>query len=197
MTNLNTRHLKLILASASPRREQLLKQIGLEFEIIPSLFDESLLRLNNPTEVAQRASLEKARVVAKQLVEGIVIGADTIVVLSGEVMGKPKDESDARRMLKRLSGAKHEVITGVALVNVSNGLEYVWSEHTSVWFRPLSAMEIKTYVAIEHPMDKAGAYGIQGRAAAFVTRIEGCYFNVVGLPLAALVEQLKLFVDQL
>ncbi|HIE30153.1 TPA: septum formation inhibitor Maf [Candidatus Poribacteria bacterium] len=187
---------KLILASASPRREQLLKQIGLEFEVMPSDFDESRVCMKNPDDSAQRAALEKARFVAKQLAEGIVIGADTIVVYAEEAMGKPKDQSDAIRILKRLSGKRHEVITGVALVKAGNSIEYVWSENTSVWFRQLSDMEIKEYVEIERPMDKAGAYGIQGRAAAFVKRIEGCYFNVVGLPLASLVEKLKLFVDK-
>ncbi|MBM3240504.1 septum formation inhibitor Maf [Candidatus Poribacteria bacterium] len=185
---------KLILASASPRREQLLKQIGLEFEVMPSDFDESRVCMNNPAETAERAALEKARAVAKKLIEGIVIGADTIVVHENEVMGKPKDQSDAIKMLKRLSGKKHEVITGVALVNARNNREYVWSEKTSVWFRQLSNIEIKKYVESGQPMDKAGAYGIQGRAAAFVKKINGCYFNVVGLPLASLVENLKRFI---
>jgi septum formation protein len=195
MTYLDTHYPKLILASASPRREQLLKQIGLEFEVMPSDFDESRLCMNNPTESVQQAALEKARAVARKLVEGIVIGADTIVVYAGEVMGKPKDQSDAIQILKRLSGKKHEVITGVALVNARNNREYVWSEKTSVWFRQLSDIEIKKYVESGQPMDKAGAYGIQGRAAAFVKRIEGCYFNVVGLPLASLVENLKRFIS--
>ena len=195
MSEAYTNSSKLILASASPRREQLLKQIGLEFEVMPSDFDESRLCMNNPTESVQQAALEKARAVARKLVEGIVIGADTIVVYAGEVMGKPKDQSDAIQILKRLSGKKHEVITGVALVNARNNLEYVWSEKTSVWFRQLSDIEIKKYVESGQPMDKAGAYGIQGRAAAFVKRIEGCYFNVVGLPLASLVENLKRFIS--
>ncbi|MFQ6041114.1 MAG: Maf family protein [Candidatus Poribacteria bacterium] len=196
MTYPNSHYPKLILASASPRREQLLKQIGLEFEVMPSDFDESRVWMNNPADRAQQAALEKARFVAKQLVEGIVIGADTIVVSAGEVMGKPENNSDAIRMLKRLSGTKHEVITGVALVKAGNSMEYVWSENTSVWFRQLSDMEIKEYVEVERPLDKAGAYGIQGRAAAFVKKIEGCYFNVVGLPLSSLVEKLKLFRDK-
>lgn len=196
MTYLNTNYPKLILASESPRRKRLLKQIGLEFEVIPSDFDESLVCANNPTESAQQAALGKARVIAKKLAEGIVIGADTIVVYAGEVMGKPKDRSDAIQMLKRLSGRKHEVITGVALVSAHNNLEHIWSEKTSVWFRQLGDMEIKAYVEIEQPLDKAGAYGIQGRAAAFVEKIDGCYFNVVGLPLASLVEKLKQFRDK-
>jgi len=193
MTYLSTNYPRLILASASPRREQLLKQIGLDFEVIPSNFDESRVCTSNPTESAQQAAIAKAKAVAKKLSEGIVIGADTIVVYAGEVMGKPKDQSDAVRMLKQLSGKKHEVITGVALVNARDNREYVWSESTLVWFRKLSDMEIKKYVESGQPMDKAGAYGIQGRAAAFVEKIDGCYFNVVGLPLASLVAKLKRF----
>ena len=193
MTYLSTNYPRLILASASPRREQLLKQIGLDFEVIPSNFDESRVCTSNPTESAQQAAIAKAKAVAKKLSEGIVIGADTIVVYAGEVMGKPKDQSDAVRMLKQLSGKKHEVITGVALVNARDNREYVWSEATLVWFRKLSDMEIKKYVESGQPMDKAGAYGIQGRAAAFVEKIDGCYFNVVGLPLASLVAKLKRF----
>ena len=193
MIYLNTNYPKLILASASPRREQLLKQIGLDFEVMPSNFDESRVCTSNPTESAQQAAIEKAKAVAKKLSEGIVIGADTIVVYAGEVMGKPKDQSDAVRMLKQLSGKKHEVITGVALVNARDNREYVWSEATLVWFKKLSDMEIKKYVESGQPMDKAGAYGIQGRAAAFVEKIDGCYFNVVGLPLASLVAKLKRF----
>jgi len=193
MTYLSTNYPRLILASASPRREQLLKQIGLDFEVIPSNFDESRVCTSNPTESAQQAAIAKAKAVAKKLSEGIVIGADTIVVYAGEVMGKPKDQSDAVRMLKQLSGKKHEVITGVALVNARDNREYVWSESTLVWFRKLSDMEIKKYVESGQPMDKAGAYGIQGRAAAFVEKIDGCYFNVVGLPLASLVVKLNKF----
>ena len=193
MIYLNTNYPKLILASASPRREQLLKQIGLDFEVMPSNFDESRVCTSNPTESAQQAAIEKAKAVAKKLSEGIVIGADTIVVYAGEVMGKPKDQSDAVRMLKQLSGKKHEVITGVALVNARDNREYVWSEATLVWFKKLSDMEIKKYVESGQPMDKAGAYGIQGRAAAFVEKIDGCYFNVVGLPLASLLVKLNKF----
>jgi len=194
MTYFNTSYPKLILASASPRRKQLLKQIGLEFEIMPSNFDESRVCTNNPIENAQQAAIEKARDVATKLSEGIVIGADTIVVFAGEVMGKPKNRFDARQMLKRLSGKTHQVITGVALVDACDKRERVWSEETSVWFRRLSDIEIEKYVESGQPMDKAGAYGIQEQAAAFVEKIEGCYFNVVGLPLASLVEKLKKFI---
>lgn len=193
MNYLNKLHPKLILASASPRRSQLLKQIGLEFEVIPSDADESAIFIRNATEGAKLAALSKALSVAKQITEGLVIGADTVVVDSGEAIGKPKDMEDAVRILTRLSGKTHEVITGVALIDAKTGKEDVWAETTRVTFRELSDVEIRGYVEVERPLDKAGAYGIQGRAAAFVSRIEGCYFNVVGLPLASLVERLKLF----
>ena len=200
MNYLNKLHHKLILASASPRRAQLLKQIGLEFEIIPSNIDESSVpvgcngtRLDNHAERAKWMAREKARAVAKRVSEGTVIGADTVVVYAGEAIGKPKDLCDAVRILKMLRCNTHEVITGVALVDAQSKRESVWAEKTVVHFRQLSDTEIMEYVEIERPLDKAGSYGIQERAATFVKRIEGCYFNVVGLPLAALTEKLKQF----
>lgn len=184
---------KLILASASPRRSRLLRQIGLEFEVIPSNVDESAIFNNDATEGAKSAALAKARSVAQKITAGLVIGADTVVVDEGKTIGKPKDMEDARRTLTELSGKTHEVITGVALIEARTGKEEVWAETTKVTFRELSDVEIREYVELEKPLDKAGAYGIQGGAAAFVSRIEGCYFNVVGLPVASLVEKLKLF----
>jgi len=191
MSYLNRLHPRLILASASPRRSQLLKQIGLEFEVIPSNVDESAIFIQDAAECAKLAALAKARSVAKQMTEGLVIGADTVVVEAGEAIGKPGDMDDAVRILTRLSGKTHEVITGIVLISVRTGKEDVWAETTKVTFRELSDVEIREYVETKEPLDKAGAYGIQGRAAAFVSRIEGCYFNVVGLPLASLVEKLK------
>ncbi len=194
MNYLNKLHPKLILASASPRRSQLLKQIGLEFEVIPSNVDESAIFMQDATEGAKLAALSKARSVVNQITEGLVIGADTVVVDAGEAIGKPKDMEDALRILTKLSGKTHEVITGVALIDVQTGREDVWAETTKVTFRELNEIEIREYVEVEKPLDKAGAYGIQERAAAFVSRVEGCYFNVVGLPLASLTEKLKRFV---
>jgi len=191
MNYLSRLHPKLILASASPRRSQLLKQIGLEFEVIPSGVDESAVFTREATEGAKLVALSKARSVAKRVTEGLVIGADTVVVDAGEAIGKPRDMEDAVRILTQLSGKTHEVITGVALIDARTGRENVWAETTKVTFRELSDVEIREYVEVEKPLDKAGAYGIQGRAAAFVSRIEGCYFNVVGLPLASLAEKLK------
>lgn len=181
----------LILASGSPRRADLLRQIGLEFEVIPSEVDEGKIPGRSPEERVLNAAVAKALDVAQRVKEGIVIGADTIVLLDGHVLGKPSDPEDALRMLVQLSGKTHEVITGVALIHVRTLSVQSWIERTSVTFRRLSLREILDYVDTGLPLDKAGAYGIQDRAAAFVKRVEGCYFNVVGLPLASLVERLS------
>ena len=182
---------KLILASASPRRRRLMRQIGLTFQVMPSGVDEDDIASRDPLENIQAVALRKARDVAARVEDGIVIGADTQILIDGETLGKPADEADAARMLSRLSGRNHRVITGVALVDAGTGLEKTWVETTLVFFRELSESEISAYVHTGEPMGKAGAYGIQGRAAAFVERIEGCYFNVVGLPLAKLVRNLR------
>ncbi|MCD6506873.1 septum formation inhibitor Maf [Candidatus Poribacteria bacterium] len=182
---------RLILASGSPRRADLLRQIGLEFEVIPSGVDENEISGSSPQEKALNAALAKALDVARKVGEGIVIGADTIVVLEGRILGKPSGPQEAIRMLTLLSGKTHRVITGVALVDASSMKVESWVESTSVTFRELSPDEIVEYVETGIPLDKAGAYGIQDKAAAFVKRIEGCYFNVVGLPLAALIERLR------
>ena len=182
---------ELILASASPRRRWLLEQIGLTFQVIPSSVDESHIVRCDPLANVQAIALRKARDIADGVEDGIVIGADTQILADGEVLGKPEDEADAVRMLSRLSGRTHRVITGVALVDTETGYEETWVEMTLVTFRELAEDEISAYVETGEPMGKAGAYGIQGRAAAFVERIEGCYFNVVGLPLAKLVQKLR------
>ena len=186
----------LILASASPRRSALLSQIGLTFEIHPSDIVEPPhdVHANKPvSEVTQELAALKAAAVTQHYKHGLVIGADTLVSLEGELLGKPTDDSDALRMLSRLSGTCHEVVTGVALIDAATGQDTVWAETTSVYFRQLDDAEITAYVESGEASDKAGAYGIQGRGAAFVRRIEGCYFNVVGLPLASLVEHLSDF----
>ena len=182
---------KLILASASPRRRRLMKQIGLTFQVMPGEVDEDEIFSSDPLENIQAVALLKARDVAARVEDGIVVGADTQILIDGETMGKPADETDAARMLSRLSERNHQVITGVALVDAGTGLEKTWVETTLVFFRELSESEISAYVHTGEPMGKAGAYGIQGRAAAFVERIEGCYFNVVGLPLAELSQNLR------
>lgn len=184
---------ELILASASPRRRRLLNQIGLKFRVMPSDVSEDQVLHHDPLENVQAIALSKARDAAARVERGIVIGADTQILTDGEVLGKPGDTEDAVLMLSRLNGRTHRVITGMALVDAETGVEETWVETTLVTFRELSEDEILNYVGTGEPMGKAGAYGIQGRAAAFVERIEGCYFNVVGLPLAKLVQKLRKF----
>lgn len=191
---LNT--LRLVLASASPRRAALLSQIGLTFEIRPSDVVEpphSAYSGKRVDEVTQELALLKARDVAQHCDEGVIIGADTLVSLEGKLLGKPTDDADAVAMLTQLSGTSHEVVTGVVLIDASTGRTVAWAETTQVYFRKLHSAEIADYVATGEASDKAGAYGIQERGAAFVRRVEGCYFNVVGLPLASLVEHLSNF----
>ena len=187
---------RLVLASASPRRSALLSQIGMTFEVRPSDIVEPppTVYMNTPaSEVTQKLALLKAIDVAQHFNAAIIIGADTLVALEGKLLGKPTDASEAFEMLTHLSGTRHEVVTGVAVVDAETGRERVWSETTQVYFRELHRTEIAAYIASGEASDKAGAYGIQGRGAAFVRRIEGCYFNVVGLPLASLVEHLSNF----
>jgi septum formation protein len=177
--------LPLILASQSPRRKKLLRQIGMRFRVIPSGVDETFKKNVPPDENARRVALRKARDVAGRLKQGMVIGADTIVVLNRHVLGKPVSAGDAKRMLRLLSGKKHCVYTGIALVDVRSKQEWSTVERTFVKFRKLSDEEIDGYVASGSPMDKAGAYGIQDDyGAVFVERVEGCFYNVVGFPLA-------------
>lgn len=181
----------IILASNSPRRKDLLKQIGVDFTIDPADVDERVLPNEQPEEYAVRVALDKARVAADRAGAGIVIAADTIVVLNDEILGKPADAEDAERMLLLLSGKAHRVITGLAVMDAATGRAFTGASLTRVWFRSLSPREIASYVATGEPLDKAGAYGIQERGALFVERIEGCYFNVVGLPLSLLAGLLR------
>lgn len=180
----------IVLASKSPRRADLLKQIGVKFEIYPSGVEEPQITRISPANAVQDLALTKARTVAAKLDTGLVLGADTVVVIDGQPIGKPENDAHALEILTRLSGKRHEVITGVALIDVEQKNEVVWAEKTVVYFRELRQSEIWAYVRSGESSDKAGAYGIQGKAGAFVERIEGCYFNVVGLPLASLTVQL-------
>jgi septum formation protein len=184
---------KIILASNSPRRKELLTQIGLSFTVAPANVDESVRDCEAPKDYAGRLALDKARAAASRRKEGIVIAADTIVVVGDAILGKPSTPVDARRMLSVLSGRGHEVITGLAVVDAATGRFTVRTSATQVWFRDLSDREIAAYVATGEPLDKAGAYGIQERGALLVERIEGCYSNVVGLPLSLLGEMLREF----
>lgn len=180
----------LILASQSPRRKELLELLGIRFSVLPSRAKERFGK-GNASSQARRLATEKATEVVKRLQKrgerhGWVLGADTIVVKSGKLLAKPKNASDASRMLRLLSGATHEVITGIALLPLGEGKPWISHELTKVTFRKLSESEINEYTSTTEPLDKAGAYGIQGKAGAFVKRISGDYFNVVGLPLAKL-----------
>jgi nucleoside triphosphate pyrophosphatase len=181
--------MKLVLASASPRRAEILRNAGIPFETQITLLDESLLPGELPGDYVRRLALEKARAATQARPDRddtIFVGADTTVVMEGEILGKPESEEDARRMLRLLAGATHEVHTGLALVRPSAPIERVVEEITRVSFAPLSGDEIDAYIATGEPFDKAGGYGIQGIAGRYVTRIDGCYFNVMGLPLARL-----------
>ena len=188
--------MRLILASASPRRRELLARAGFEFEVRTSSLDETPKAGESPEEFARRAARDKALSVAAGAPQGsLVLGADTIVVTDHEILGKPVDASDAARMLRMLSGITHRVITGVCLVRGPAHVEAIRHAITWVTFRRLDEQEIAEYVASHEPFDKAGAYGIQGLASKFVTRIEGCYFNVVGLPVAMVYDLLKSLPD--
>lgn len=188
--------MKLILASASPRRWELLRQAGFDFEVRPSKVEEAVAPGEAPEEFVRRAAHEKARdVSASALPESLILGADTAVVADQEILGKPADAEDAARMLRRLSGTTHRVITGVCVVRAPEGVVALGHETTFVTFRRLEEEEIRSYVASGEAFDKAGAYGIQGLASKFVTRIEGCYFNVVGLPVALVYDLLKPFLN--
>ena len=184
----------IILASKSPRRADLLKQIGLKFKVYPSEIEEPQITAS-PADAVQELALTKARTVAAKFDAGIVLGADTVVVIDGQPIGKPENDAHAVEILKHLSGNQHEVITGTALIDIERKNELVWAEKTAVYFRTLRQSEILTYIRSGESSDKAGAYGIQGKAGAFVERIEGCYFNVVGLPLASLTVQLWRLLD--
>ncbi|MCX6135244.1 MAG: Maf family protein [Ignavibacteriales bacterium] len=185
----------LILASQSPRRKVLLKQIGLTFTVRPSHVREDVLKHEAPEHNAKRIALSKAVEIAKRTKRGIVIGADTIVVLKGKILGKPRTPAEARRMLRSLSGRMHTVYTGFALIDVRSGRKTVQIEKTRVWFRTLTPQEIADYVSSGSPMDKAGAYGIQDDyGAVFVRRVEGCFYNVVGFPLTKFYMVLQDFV---
>ena len=182
--------MKLILASASPRRAEILRNAGIEFEISSAGVDESPLGNELPGDYVRRLALAKALSAAKanrgRAGEALVLGADTIVAVDGEILGKPSSPDDARRMLRRLSGKIHEVHTGLALLRKPGTKQSVVEEITRVHFAALTEQEIEEYIATGEPFDKAGAYAIQGVGGRYVTRIEGCYFNVMGLPLAQL-----------
>jgi septum formation protein len=179
----------LVLASASPRRQELLRNANIPFEVQPADIDEDPLP-NEPAQAcAERLAREKARAIAQSRPNDVVLGADTVVVIDNQILNKPVDAPDAARMLRLLSGRTHRVITGVCLV--VRGHCEVGSEVTSVTMSEISDEEIAAYVATGEPMDKAGAYAIQGRASRWIPRIEGDYSNVVGLPVARVYRLLR------
>ena len=184
--------MKLILASASPRRKELLAKTGLAFDIIPAKGEETITK-TIPAEVVMELSQQKAKEVAKQQTEDcIVIGADTIVAKGEEIMGKPKDKADAFRMLDMIADDCHQVYTGVTIIRTGAMAETVtFAEKTDVYLYPISEKDITTYIESGDPMDKAGAYGIQGDFAVHVKGIEGDYYNVVGLPIGRVYQELK------
>jgi septum formation protein len=175
---------KLVLASQSPRRAQLLKLVGFEFDIEPSYIDEDEIQEIDPPSHVKALSTAKAMSVGANVENGIIIGADTVVVLDEHILGKPSDEAEARDMLRRLAGQTHQVYTGFTLLEKPSHRKISDYEKTNVHFRELSDWEIERYVATQSPMDKAGAYGIQDQSAVFADRIEGCFYNVVGFPLS-------------
>ncbi len=179
----------LILASSSPRRAELLSAAGIPFEVVPVAVDESMLKLEPPGEHVRRLARQKAEAAFAFHPDRLVLGADTIVLAGGEMMGKPSDAEHAIRMLRLLSGREHEVMTAVALVSKRGVV--VEAARTRVWMNPLTDTEIADYVASGEPLDKAGAYGIQGLGAKFIDRIQGSYSNVVGLPVALVYRLLK------
>ena len=187
---------KIILGSASPRRRELLAQIGVEFEIMVSEKDETY-HSTEPENIVKELALMKAENVAEEagsLRDRIVIGADTVVVLDGAILGKPKDEADAFRMLRSLQGRAHTVYTGVALLDFDSAGRKRTVNHavgTTVFVHRMSDREIRDYIATGEPMDKAGGYGIQGRFAPFIDRIDGDYYNVVGLPVSYVYQTLR------
>ncbi len=183
---------RLILASASPRRRELLKQAGAVFEVIPARGEERTTK-EHPQDIVMELALLKAREVAEAIEdpEVVVLGADTVVAMDGRILGKPKDRADAVAMLTSLAGNTHSVFTGVAMVQKKDGRIINFFEETKVTMYPMSREEIEAYVDTGEPMDKAGAYGIQGKCAIHIEKIQGDYNNVVGLPIAGIYQRMK------
>ncbi len=182
---------QIILASESPRRKELLKQLGLKFKVVPSHFKEDMSLNMPPAKLVEYLSFKKAEVVAKKYPKAIIISADTLVLLKGKVLGKPKNFLDAKKMLQNLSGRVHQVITGFTILNKDKIISK--SVSTKIKFRKLSQKEITVYINTKEFMDKAGAYAIQGRGGIFVETIVGDYTNIVGLPISNLIKELEKF----
>ncbi len=186
---------KLVLASGSPRRAEILERAGWPHEIVVAGIDETVLPNEEPAAYVQRLARSKAEAVASRLKKGLVLGADTTVVVANEILGQPVDDAEARRMLRLLNAKWHEVLTGVAVVP-AGGETRVAYERTRVRFAEMSDEEIDWYIATREPFGKAGAYGIQGKAALFIEEIEGDYFNIMGLPIRLVYELAADFTDK-
>jgi septum formation protein len=186
--------MKLILASGSPRRAEVLRNAGFPFETVSTNADEARREGESSDSYVRRLAESKAQAAAARITgEALVIGADTIVEIDGFVLGKPSSAEEAKQMLTRLSGCTHGVLTGLAVIRIPGGEARIEEERTRVTFASMTQKEIEDYVASGEPLDKAGAYAIQGIGGRFVTRVDGCYFNVVGLPLARLYRILRDF----
>lgn len=191
--NFTDNDLKLVLASASPRREELLTQLNLKFTVVPSKIDEEEFNISDPVELVKVLAEEKARSVSKLVEDVIIIAADTVVVHNGQILGKPANESKARKMLKELSSDQHQVITGVAVLNSRTGESHLDYNITDVKMTALSEQDIDKYVETGEPLDKAGSYAIQGFGGLFVEEIKGSYYSVMGLPIHQLAKLLDKF----
>jgi septum formation protein len=186
---------KIILASGSPRRKELLNQIGLKFEVVPSNYEEDMSLNMSPRKLAEFLSLHKALEVAsrKKRIDGVVIAADTFVVYKNHRLGKPHTEAKALETLRMLNGKVHSVITGFTIIDLKTDKRVTKSAETKLYFRKLSDKQLKRYISYGETLDKAGAYAIQGLGAILIKKIIGDYYNVVGLPLADLLDELKKF----
>lgn len=180
----------LILASASPRRAELLKLLPVKFQVLPGHADEVAHEHLSPLEICQLNAHRKARAVAKQIPDALVLAADTLVFLDNEILGKPRDLAEARKMIARLQGRHHQVVTGVCLMHLRRHRERIFAVSTDVLFHPLNAGQIRDYLARIQPLDKAGAYAIQDAGELIISEISGSYSNVVGLPVEQLREEL-------
>ncbi|MBO8137255.1 MAG: septum formation inhibitor Maf [Desulfotomaculum sp.] len=183
----------LVLASSSPRRRELLQSLGLNFEVRVKPVSEDFPSGMEPGAVVEILSERKARAVAEELDDGLVIGSDTVVTYNNKILGKPQNEGQAKEMLRTLQGSSHYVYSGVAVIDAASGKTEVTHQRTRVKMKNMTEDEIESYVSTGEPMDKAGAYAIQGIASIFIEEIEGCYFNVVGMPLERLAYLLKKF----
>jgi len=183
----------LILASASPRRAELLKLLPVKFQVLPATVAEVAHEHLTPLEVCQLNAHRKARVVAKKIPDALVIGADTLVFVDNEILGKPRDQAEARRMIARLQGRTHQVVTGVCLMHLRSHRERIFADSTDVLFHPLNARQIRDYLRQINPLDKAGAYAIQEGGEKIISEISGSFSNVVGLPVEKLRAELELW----